>query len=597
MYKITDDILYVGVDDKKIDLFEGQYKVPKGMSYNSYVITDEKIAVMDTVDRNFGHEWLDNLEKALGGRAPDYLVVQHMEPDHSANIKNFADRYPNAKIVGNLKTFVMMKQFFGTDFEERKLEVKEGDVLDLGTHKLTFVFAPMVHWPEVMVTFDAASGTLFSADGFGKFGASDADEPWADEARRYYIGIVGKYGVQVQNLLKKAAALDIKRICPLHGPVLDSDLGYYLDLYDTWSGYRPEREGVFIAYTSVYGNTKKAVEQLENKLLAKGCPKVVVKDLARSDMSECVMNAFMYDKVVFATTTYNGEIFPFMHTFITELVERGWKNRTAAFVENGTWAPMAAKVMKKMLEPMKGITYADTTVTIRSAVNAETGEKLDALASELCRDYIARDDKLADKNDLTALFKIGYGLYVLTSGENGKDNGMIVNTVSQVTSTPNRIAVCINKDNYTHHLVKRTGIMNVNCLSEDAPFSVFERYGFASGRNKDKFEGVNVLRSDNGLVYLPEYINSFMSLKVESYVDLGTHGLFICSVTEARVMNDRPTMTYTYYHEHVKPRPKTDGVKGWVCKICGYIYEGEELPEDFVCPLCKHGASDFEKIV
>ena len=597
MYKVTDDILYVGVDDKKIDLFEGQYKVPKGMSYNSYVITDEKIAVMDTVDRNFGHEWLDNLEKALGGRAPDYLVVQHMEPDHSANIKNFADRYPNAKIVGNLKTFVMMKQFFGTDFEERKLEVKEGDVLDLGKHKLTFVFAPMVHWPEVMVTFDTASGTLFSADGFGKFGASDADEPWADEARRYYIGIVGKYGVQVQNLLKKAAALDIKRICPLHGPVLDSDLGYYLDLYDTWSGYRPEREGVFIAYTSVYGNTKKAVEQLENKLLAKGCPKVVVKDLARSDMSECVMNAFMYDKVVFATTTYNGEIFPFMHTFITELVERGWKDRTAAFVENGTWAPMAAKVMKKMLEPMKGITYADTTVTIRSAVNAETGEKLDALASELCRDYIARDDKLADKNDLTALFKIGYGLYVLTSGENGKDNGMIVNTVSQVTSTPNRIAVCINKDNYTHHLVKRTGIMNVNCLSEDAPFSVFERYGFASGRNKDKFEGVNVLRSDNGLVYLPEYINSFMSLKVENYVDLGTHGLFICSVTEARVMNDRPTMTYTYYHEHVKPRPKTDGVKGWVCKICGYIYEGEELPEDFVCPLCKHGASDFEKIV
>ena len=597
MYKITDDILYVGVDDKKIDLFEGQYKVPKGMSYNSYVITDEKIAVMDTVDRNFGHEWLDDLEKALGGRAPDYLVVQHMEPDHSANIKNFADRYPTAKIVGNLKTFVMMKQFFGTDFEERKLEVKEGDVLDLGKHKLTFVFAPMVHWPEVMVTFDTASGTLFSADGFGKFGASDADEPWADEARRYYIGIVGKYGVQVQNLLKKAAALDIKRICPLHGPVLDSDLGYYLDLYDTWSGYRPEREGVFIAYTSVYGNTKKAVEQLENKLLAKGCPKVVVKDLARSDMSECVMNAFMYDKVVFATTTYNGEIFPFMHTFITELVERGWKDRTAAFVENGTWAPMAAKVMKKMLEPMKGITYADTTVTIRSAVNAETGEKLDALASELCRDYIARDDKLADKNDLTALFKIGYGLYVLTSGENGKDNGMIVNTVSQVTSTPNRIAVCINKDNYTHHLVKRTGIMNVNCLSEDAPFSVFERYGFASGRNKDKFEGVNVLRSDNGLVYLPEYINSFMSLKVENYVDLGTHGLFICSVTEARVMNDRPTMTYTYYHEHVKPRPKTDGVKGWVCKICGYIYEGDELPEDFVCPLCKHGASDFEKIV
>ena len=596
MYKITEDIFYVGVNDYKVDLFEGQYKVPGGMSYNSYVVTGEKIAVMDTVDKNFTHEWLDNLEKVLGNRKPDYLVVQHMEPDHSANIKNFADKYPEAKIVGNLKTFVMMDQFFGNVFEGRKLEVKEGDSLDLGGHKLTFVFAPMVHWPEVMVTFDSLSGTLFSADGFGKFGALGADEDWTDEARRYYIGIVGKYGVQVQNLLKKAAALDIKRICPLHGPVLDSDLGYYLGLYDTWSSYLPERDGIFVAYTSVYGNTKKAAESLADKLRAKGCPEVVVRDLARSDMSECVAYAFMYGKIVLATTTYNGEIFPFMHTFLTELIERGWKKRTVALIENGTWAPMAAKVMKKMLEPLKDIAYTDTSVTIRSAANAETAEKLEALADELCRDYIARDDKRANKNDLTALFNIGYGLYVLTSGADGKDNGMIVNAVTQVTNTPNRIAVAINKDNYTHHLVKSTGVMNVNCLSVDAPFSVFERYGFASGRNKNKFDGVDVLRSDNGLVYLPEYINSFMSLKAESYVDLGTHGLFICSVTEARVMNDRPTMTYSYYQEHVKPKPQTEGVKGWVCKVCGYIYEGEELPDDFVCPLCKHGASDFEKI-
>lgn len=286
MQKVTDDILYVGVNDHKIDLFEGQYKVPAGISYNSYVIKDKKIAVMDTVDRNFGHEWLDNLEKALGGKSPDYLVVQHMEPDHSANIKNFADRYPEAKIVGNAKTFVMMSQFFGTDFEGRSMEVKEGDTLDLGKHKLTFVFAPMVHWPEVMVTFDETSGTLFSADGFGKFGALDVEQEWTDEARRYYIGIVGKYGVQVQNLLKKAATLDIRRICPLHGPVLDSDVGRYLNLYDIWSGYRAEKEGVLIAYTSVYGNTKKAVELLADKLRAKGCPKVVVRDLARSDMSE-----------------------------------------------------------------------------------------------------------------------------------------------------------------------------------------------------------------------------------------------------------------------------------------------------------------------
>lgn len=596
MFKVTDDILYVGVNDHKVDLFEGQYKVPAGMSYNSYVVCDEKTAVIDTVDRNFTHEWMDNLEKALGGREPDYLVVQHMEPDHSANIKNFADRYPAARIVGNSKTFVMISQFFGTDFAERRLEVKEGDTLDLGKHKLTFVFAPMVHWPEVMVTFDSLSGTLFSADGFGKFGALDVEQDWTDEARRYYIGIVGKYGVQVQNLLKKAAGLDIKRICPLHGPVLDSDLGYYLNLYDTWSGYRPECDGIFIAYTSVYGNTRKAAELLADKLRAKGCPKVVLRDLARSDMSECVMYAFMFEKVVFATTTYNGEIFPFMHTLLTNLVERGWKKHTVALIENGTWAPMAAKVMKKMLEPLKDITYAENNVTIHSAVNADVSEKIEALSDELCRDYIAKDDSRANKNDLTALFRIGYGLYVLTSGMDGKDNGMIVNAVTQVTNTPNRIAVAVNKDNYTHHLVQRTGIMNINCLSEDAPFSVFERYGFASGRNKDKFDGVNVLRSDNGLVYLPEYINSFMSLKVESYVDLGTHGLFICSVTEARVMNDRPTMTYNYYQENVKPKPKTEGVKGWVCKICGYIYEGENLPEDFVCPLCKHGASDFEKI-
>lgn len=597
MNKITDGIYYVGVNDRDIDLFEGQYVVPNGMAYNSYVVTGKKIAVLDTVDRRFTHEWLDNIEKVLGGKSPDYLIVQHMEPDHSANLKNFADKYPEAKIVGNAKTFVMAEQFFDMDLSARKLEVKEGDALDLGGHILNFVFAPMVHWPEVMVTFDSVTGTLFSADGFGKFGALDADEDWACEARRYYFGIVGKYGVQVQNLLKKAAALDIKRICPLHGPVLDSDLSYYLGLYDTWSKYDAEVDGVMIAYTSVYGNTKKAAELLADKLRAKGCPKTVLCDLARSDMAECVEDAFKYSKLVLATTTYNGEIFPFMHTFITNLVERNYQKRTVAFIENGTWAPMAKKVMQKMLEPLKNITYAEHSVTIRSAVKAQTVDELEALADELCKDYIAKDDALANKNDMTALFKIGYGLYVITSASGGKDNGMICNTVTQVTSTPNRIAVTINKDNYSHHIIKQSGVMNINCLSEDAPFSVFERYGFVSGRNKDKFEGVETLRSDNGLVFLPAYINSFMSLKVENYIDLGTHGMFICSITEARVINDRPTMTYAYYQEHVKPKPATEGKKGYVCKICGYIYEGDNLPDDFVCPLCKHPASDFEKIV
>ena len=597
MNKITEGIYYVGVNDKEIDLFEGQYSVPNGMAYNSYIVTGEKTAILDTVDRRFTHEWLDNLEKTLGGKSPDYLIVQHMEPDHSANLKNFTEKYPEAKIVGNAKTFIMAEQFFDIDLSARKIEVKEGDKLDLGGHVLNFVFAPMVHWPEVMVTFDSVTGTLFSADAFGKFGALDADEDWTCEARRYYFGIVGKYGVQVQNLLKKAAALDIKRICPLHGPVLDSDLSYYIGLYDTWSKYEAEADGVMIAYTSVYGNTKKAAELLADKLKSKGCPKTVICDLARSDMAECVEDAFKYSKLVLATATYNGEIFPFMHTFITNLVERNYQKRTVAFIENGTWAPMAKKVMLKMLEPLKNLTYAENSVTIRSSVKAQTVDELEALAEELCKDYIAKDDTLANKNDMSALFKIGYGLYVITSALDGKDNGMICNTVTQVTNTPNRVAVTINKDNYSHYLIKQSGVMNVNCLSEDAPFSLFERYGFVSGRNKNKFEGVDVLRSDNGLVFLPAYINSFMSLKVENYIDLGTHGMFICSVTEARVINDRPTMTYTYYQDHVKPKPATEGKKGYVCKICGYIYEGDTLPDDFICPLCKHPASDFEKIV
>ena len=594
---ITDDILYIGVDDLAVDLFEGQYKVPNGMSYNSYLIKDEKIAVIDTVDRHFTHEWLDNLEKALDGREPDYLVVLHMEPDHSANIANFMGRYPDAKIVGNAKTFVMISQFFGKDFKDGGIEVKEGDVLDLGAHRLTFVFAPMVHWPEVMTAFDSASGTLFSADAFGKFGALSVKDDWADEARRYYIGIVGKYGVQVQNLLKKAASLEIKRICPLHGPVLSSDLAYYLNLYDIWSSYRPERDGVFIAYTSVYGHTRTAAEKLADKLLGEGCPHVEVRDLARSDMSECVALAFMYPKLVLATTTYNGEIFPFMRTFIEELAERGYKNRTVAFIENGTWAPAAAKIMKNMFAPLKDIACAENCVTIRSALSEQSAEALSALAAELCRDYATDGAERADKNNLSALFNIGYGLYVLTCRDGDKDNGMIINTVSQVTSSPNRIAVAVNKDNYSYHLIKKTGEMNINCLSEAAPFSVFERYGFSSGRNKNKFEGVNILRSDNGIAYLPEYINSYISLKAESYVDLGTHGMFVCSVTEARVLGDRPTMTYAYYQSNVKPKPRTEGVKGWVCTVCGYIHEGENLPDDFICPICKHGASDFEKIV
>ena len=381
----------------------------------------------------------------------------------------------------------MIKNFFGLDLEGQKLEVENGSTLSLGNHNLTFVFAPMVHWPEVMVTYDSTDKVLFSADGFGKFGALDVEENWDDEARRYFIGIVGKYGAQVQRLLKVAATLDIQIICPLHGPVLTENLGHYISLYDTWSSYTPEEEGIVVAYTSVYGHTKEAVNQ-------------------------------------------------------------------------------------------------------------ENRDQMEAMASELCKEYIAKNDELANKNDMTALFRIGYGLYVVTSNDGKKDNGLIVNTVTQLTDSPFRVAVNINKTNYSHHVIKQTGVMNVNCLSVEAPFSVFEQFGFQSGRSVDKFAGQKVNRSDNGLIFLDKYINAFMSLKVEQYVDLGTHGMFICSVTEARVVSDQETMSYTYYQKNVKPKPETEGKKGFVCKVCGYIYEGDELPEDYICPLCKHGAVDFEPI-
>ena len=594
--KVTNDIIYVGVNDHKIDLFEGQYVVPNGMAYNSYVIRDQKIAVMDTVDRNFKFEWLNNLDEALGERKPDYLVVQHMEPDHSANIFNFMNNYPDATIVSSAKAFAMMKNFFGTEFEDRRIVVKEGDTLELGENTLHFVAAPMVHWPEVIMTYDSKDKVLFSADGFGKFGALDVEEDWACEARRYYIGIVGKYGAQVQNVLKKAATLDIQIICPLHGPVLSENLGYYLNLYNTWSSYSVETEGIMIAYTSVYGNTKQAVELLAEKLKSNGCPKVVVNDLAREDMAECVEDAFRYGRIVLATTTYNAEIFPFMREFINHLTERNFQNKQIALIENGSWAPLAAKTMKKMLEGCKKIEFVEPTVRIMSALSDDSRAQIDALAKALCHDYIEQDGETANKNDLTALFNIGYGLYVVTSNDGKKDNGLIVNTVTQVTNSPNRVAVCINKQNYSHHTIKQTGVMNVNCLSVDAPFSVFQNFGFQSGKNVDKFADWTPLRSDNGLVFLPKYINSFMSLKVEDYIDLDTHGMFICSVTEARVLSDKETMTYTYYQNNVKPKPETEGKKGWVCKICGYVYEGEELPEDFICPLCKHGVADFEPI-
>ena len=568
------------------------------MAYNSYVILDEKIAVIDTMDQHKTDEWLTNVQEVLQGKTPDYLIIQHMEPDHSASIDAFLHIYPKVNVVGNKKTIKMIGQFFPNLTIENMMEVENGQVLSLGNHELNFVFAPMVHWPEVMMTYDSFDKVLFSADGFGKFGALDVEDPegWACEARRYYFGIVGKYGPQVQSVLKKAAELEIAIICPLHGPVLNENLDYYLNIYDTWSSYLPEDDGVCICYTSVYGHTKEAVELLASELKSKGVPKVVLNDLARSDIHECLEDAFRYDKLVLATTTYNADIFPFMREFIDMLVERNYQKRTIALIENGSWAPTAMKVMKSKLEGLKNIEFTKNNVTINSALNEESTQAIMALAEELSEGYVKKEVTEETKIDSSALYKIGYGLYVVTCNDGNKHNGQIVNTVSQVASKPDKIAVNINKANYSADVIRRTGLLNVCTLNEQAPFQIFQHFGFQSGRNVDKFadyEHFDV--SSNGIAYLTKYANSYISLKVFDTIDMGSHWMFLCDITESVVLNNVPTMTYAFYQTDVKPKPETEK-KGWVCDICGYIYEGETLPEDFICPLCKHPASDFSKL-
>ena len=593
--KVTDTILYVGANDHEVDLFEGQYIVPNGMAYNSYVILDEKVAVMDTIDASKTAEWLKNIEQALAGRKPDYLVVQHMEPDHAASIEAFMNVYPQTTVVANKKTFVMIRQFFPKLNIGNTLCVENFETLSLGNHTLTFAFAPMVHWPEVMMTYDSYDKVLFSADGFGKFGALDVTEDWDDEARRYFIGIVGKYGKQVQNILKVAATLDIQIICPLHGPVLTENLGHYIKLYDLWSSYTPETDGIVIAYTSVYGHTKEAVEALALELRKRDVPNVIVHDLARCDMALAVSDAFRYDKLVLATTTYNADVFPFMRTYLDKLTERNFQNRTVAMIENGSWAPTAIKVMKEKLSKSKDITYTENNITIMSALSEENTKQIGKLADELAASYATvqvQDDFI----DPTALFNIGYGLYVVTSNDGNKDNGLIVNAVTQVTNTPNRVAVTVCKLNYSCDTIVKTGKLNISTLSQEAPFAIFERFGFHSGRDTDKFADFDhVQRSSNGLLFLDKYANAYISCKVINQVDLGTHIMFICDVTQCVNLSKVETMTYTYYLQNVKPKPEADK-KGFVCKVCGWVYEGDELPEDLTCPLCKHGAADFEPL-
>ena len=605
--KVQNDLYWVGANDRRLAMFEGVYSVPYGVSYNSYLLLDEKTVLFDTVDKAVSGIFLENVETVLAGRPLDYLIVHHMEPDHSATLSEVVRRYPDVKIVCNAATRNMMKQFFSFEVDGRWVEAKEGEIFSTGRHNFAFVKAPMVHWPEVMVTFDTTDGILFSADAFGTFGALNGalfadevnfDRDYLDEARRYYTNIVGKYGTQVTTLLTKASALDIKMVCPLHGFVWRKNIGYFIDKYLHWATYAPEETGVVIAYASVYGNTANAADILAVKLRELGI-KTVMFDVSVTPASEIISAAFRFSHLVFASTTYNAGIFVCMEALLSDLVAHNIQNRTVALIENGSWAATSGKLMANMLSKCKNMTILEETLSIRSALKPQQLEQLDTLAAAIAATiHTSKPAAPAGPVDNNALFKIGYGLYVLSAKEGAKDNGCIINTVVQVTNSPNRLAVAVNKQNHTHDMILRTKVFNISVLTEDTPFSTFQRYGFASGRDTDKFAGVPEARTANGLRFVPETANAVISGKVISTVDCGSHTLFIADVTEAHILSEDPSVTYQYYFDHIKPAPAAPAgqKKGWVCKICGYVYEGEELPEDYVCPLCKHGPADFEPV-
>lgn len=607
--KIQDDLFWVGANDRRLAMFEGVYSVPDGVSYNSYVLLDEKTVLFDTVDKAVAKVFFENVAAVLNGRKLDYVFVHHMEPDHSAVLEDLVLRYPDVKIVCNVATRNMIKQFFDFDLDCRWVEAKEGEVFSTGRHNFCFVKAPMVHWPEVMVSFDTTDGILFSADAFGTFGALngalfadevDFDRDYLDEARRYYTNIVGKYGQQVTTLLNKAAMLDIKIVCPLHGFVWRKNIGYFIDKYLNWASYTPEETGVMLAYASVYGNTENAVEILAVKLREKGI-KTRIFDVSVTPASDIVAAAFRYSHLVFASTTYNAGIFVCMEALLSDLVAHNLQNRTVALLENGSWAPTSGNLMRGMLSKCKNMNILDTGLTIRSALKKNQIPQLEAVADALAATIQPASEvaAAAPKVDNSAVYKLTYGLFVLTAQENGRDNGCITNTVGLITDNPKRIQFAVNKANFTHDMIQRTGVFNVSILNQDAPFAMFQQFGFCSGRDTDKFASVSYdCRTENGLRYIPENCNAVLSGKVVESYDWGTHTLFIAEVTEAHVLNDVPSMTYQYYFDHVKPKPAPSAEKksGWVCKICGYVYEGEELPADYVCPLCKHGPEDFEKL-
>ena len=613
--KVTDDLFWVGANDRRLAMFEGVYSVPDGVSYNAYLLKDEKTVLFDTVDKAVRQRFLENIAEALGGRKLDYLVVQHMEPDHSAAIRDIIFLYPDVKVLCNQKTLAFIKQFNDFDIDARVCIVNESYTLNTGRHTLHFVMAPMVHWPEVMVTYDATDGILFSADAFGCFGALngalfaddvDFERDYMDEARRYYTNIVGKYGTQTQSLLNKAATLNIKMICPLHGFVWRNKINEIVSKYQLWSRYEPEEYGVMIAYASVYGNTENAAEILACQLREHGI-RTVMYDVSVTPASEIVSAAFKWSHLVFASTTYNAGIFVTMEAVIHDLAAHNIQNRTVAVIENGSWAAASGGLIREKLEKCNNITFLENKVSLMSSVKNAQLMDIGAMAETISAGFpdAARVKKSAPKpEDIhviepNTMFKLTYGLFVLSAKDGEKDNGCIINTVTQITTNPPRISIAVNKANLTHDIIKNTNVFNVSILTESAPFGIFEQFGFQSGRNTDKFASCAYdSRTANGVRYVPEYTNGVISAVVAASHDCGTHTLFIADVTEAFVLSGEPSLTYKYYFEHIKPAPQPPkGNKtGFVCKICGYVHEGDTLPDDFICPLCKHGAADFERL-
>ena len=598
--KINNDFTYIGVSDRRLALFENVFPIERGVSYNSYLLKDEKTVLLDTVDNSVLERFLENLKFELGERQLDYIVVNHMEPDHAGTLQAIIQRYPDAKIVSNAKASVMMKQYFDFNVDEKLYLVKEGDILETGNHQLTFVMAPMVHWPEVMVTYDLTDKILFSADAFGTFGALNgnifADEvnfegEWLNDARRYYTNIVGKYGVQVQSLLKKASGLEINMICPLHGPIWRENLGWFIDKYQKWSTYEPEEQAVLLLYGSIYGHTENTVEIIASKLADKGIKNIKIYDVSKTHFSEIVAEAFRCSHLVVASATYNCGIFSNMETVLSELKSHGLKNRKIAIVENGSWAPMAGGLISKFFEEMKDMEIIKPMITVKPSLKPEQLETVDNLVDNIL-------STIAIKQDIAnPMLNIGYGLYLLTSKDE-KDNGCIINTVNQITDNPKLIAIAVNKLNYTCQMIEKTKEFNLSVLTEETPFSVFKQFGFTSGKNTDKFADCDFSnRCENGILALNKYTNTVISAKVVEIKDFDTHKLFIAEVTDDKIISNVPSVTYKYYFENIKPAVKPVQKKvGWVCKICGYVYEGKDIPSDFVCPICKHGVEDFEEL-